>query len=333
MVVFIPKFSTENGVSVETIHRTGRLESTLIDGGRCRGWDFVTETEGSRRVIHTRETVTNKGGNAVIRKMTGLFIALALVVGASGAALAADAPVLSRIVKAGELRVGMSGNQPPFSMKSKTNTLIGFEVDLATLLANAMGVELTLVEKPFGELLAALDAGEVDMVMSGMTMTPERNLRAAFVGPYMVSGKSILTKSATLAAIEEAEDIDQSQIKLTALAGSTSEKFVKRVLPKAQLTAVKDYDEAVAAVLGGGADAMVADFPICALTILRHPDAGLATLAQPLTIEPIGVALPAGDSLLLNMVENYLGALEGIGLLDELEAKWFDDGSWLIQIP
>ena len=269
----------------------------------------------------------------MIRKIAGLVVALALVLGASGAAFAVEAPALSRIVKAGELRVGMSGTQPPFTVKSKSGKLIGFEVDVANLLASAMGVELTLVEKPFGQLLSALEAGEVDLVMSGMTMTPERNLRVAFVGPYIVSGKSILTKSSTLAAIQETEDIDQSQVKLVALAGSTSEKFVKKVLPKTQLTTTKDYDEAVAAVLGGGADAMVADFPICALTVLRHPDAGLATLARPLTIEPIGVALPAGDSLLLNMVENYLGALEGIGLLDELEKKWFEDGSWLIQIP
>jgi len=66
---------------------------------------------------------------------------------------------------------------------------------------------------------------------------------------------------------------------------------------------------------------------------MRYTGAGLATLVKPLTIEPIGIALPAGDSLLLNMVENYLGALEAIGLLEELEKSWFEDGSWLIQLP
>ena len=52
-----------------------------------------------------------------------------------------------------------------------------------------------------------------------------------------------------------------------------------------------------------------------------------------MTIEPIGIALAPGDSLLVNMVTNYLGALEGIGLLDALEKKWFEDGGWLIQLP
>jgi polar amino acid transport system substrate-binding protein len=262
-----------------------------------------------------------------------LLICVMVAIGGPAITAAQDAPVLSRIVKNGELRVGMSGNQPPFTVKSKTGELIGFEVDVAKMLAGAMNVELKLVEIEFSKLLPALKAGEVDVVMSGMTMTPERNLQVAFVGPYIVSGKSILTTSKTLAAIEAAQEINQANLTLTALRGSTSQKFVEKLMPKAKLVTVPDYDKAVQAVLDGRADAMVADFPICALSQMRHPDAGLATLTQPLTIEPIGMALPAGDSLMLNMLENYLGALEAVGVLEALEKKWFEDGSWLIQVP
>jgi polar amino acid transport system substrate-binding protein len=270
----------------------------------------------------------------MIKGVVCALVVVGLALGGSAVAAAHDeAGVLSRIVKNGELRVGMSGNQPPFCVKSKSGELIGYEVDLAKLLANAMGVELKIVEKPFGQLLGALEAGEVDAVMSGMTMTPERNVRVAFVGPYIVSGKSILTTSDALAAIDEASDIDQADISLAALAGSTSQKFVEKLIPKAKLTAAADYDEGVKAVMEGNVDAMVADFPICALTMLRYPDAGLATLSKPLTIEPIGIALPPGDSLLVNMVTNYLGALEGTGLLELLEKRWFEDGSWLLQVP
>jgi polar amino acid transport system substrate-binding protein len=257
-----------------------------------------------------------------------------MIFGAAGVSGAGeDANALARIVSSGELRVGTSGGQPPFSVISKSGDLIGYEVDLARLLASAMGVELKLVKKPFGELLSALEAGEVDMVMSGMTMTLERNLKAAFVGPYMVSGKSILTTSTVLAAIDEAQDMNQSALTLTALKGSTSQKFVEKLIPEAKLVATDDYDEAVKMVMAGTADAMVADYPICALTMMRYPEAGLATLTQPLTIEPIGIALPPGDSLLLNVVENYFFALQATGLLDRIEKKWFEDGSWLIHLP
>jgi polar amino acid transport system substrate-binding protein len=260
-------------------------------------------------------------------------IAALLALGGTAGVLAADAPVLGTIVANGELRVGTSGGQPPFSVKAKSGDLIGYDVDLARLLASAMGVELKLVQKPFGELLPALDKGEVDLVISGMTMTPERNLKAAFVGPYQVSGKSILTTSAELAKIDEAQDINQADLTLTALKGSTSQSFVEKLMPKARLVTTDDYDEAVKMVQEGRANALVADFPICALTLMRYPDAGFATLSKPLTIEPIGIALAPGDSLLLNMVENYLGALEAVGVFEMLDEKWFEDGSWLIQVP
>ena len=257
---------------------------------------------------------------------------LILSLGLAPAATAADAG-LATIVETGKLRVGTSGAQPPFTMVSKSGDLIGFEIDLAKLLANAMDVELVLVQKPFPELLGALAAGEVDMVMSGMTMTPERNLKAAFVGPYMVSGKTILTTSATLARVAEAAELDESDITLAALKSSTSQKFVERFIPNAQLTTTDDYDAAVAMLMDDTVDAVVADFPVCALTAMRYPDKGLATTAEPLTIEPIGVALPPGDSLMLNMVENYLGALEALGVIEKLEERWFEDGGWLIQLP
>ncbi len=273
----------------------------------------------------------------MLRSILGLFASLAVVFGTGSASLAAGdetaSPVLSRIVKSGELRVGMSGNQPPLNAKSRSGELIGLEVDLATLLANSMGVTPKLVTKPFSELLGALKGGEVDIVMSGMTITPERNLEAAFVGPYFVSGKSILTKSAKLAAIDETSAIDDSSVSLAALKSSTSQRFVEMVVPEAKLVTVADYDEGVKLVMDDKVDALVADYPICVLSVLRHPEQGLATLVSPLTIEPIGIALPANDALLVNLVQNYLNALEGTGVLEALRARWFEDSSWLDQLP
>jgi polar amino acid transport system substrate-binding protein len=242
-------------------------------------------------------------------------------------------PVLTRVLESGILRVGMSGNQPPFNVTTRSGEIIGMEADLANALAETMGVRAEFVQRPFGELLGALEAGEVDIVMSQMTMTPERNTRVAFAGPYFITGKAILTKSATLAAAEESEDIDQAGITLTALAGSSSEKFVREGVPSARLIATPDYDEAVQMVIDGTADAMVADLPICVISVLRNPSAGLSTIASPFTFEPLGAALPANDPLFLNLVQNYMTMLEGTGLMLQLQIKWFTDGSWLNQLP
>lgn len=240
---------------------------------------------------------------------------------------------LSRILENGELRVGTSGSQPPFSARSKDGTLMGYEIELARLLAEAMNLKLRLVEKPFPDLLPALEKGEVDMVMSGMTITPERNLRVAFAGPYMVSGKSVLVKARRLSELNEMGEINRPSVTAVALKGSTSQRFMEKAAPRVKLVTTKDYEAAVKMVMNGKADLMVADYPICALSLLRHPDAGLAILDEPLTLEPIGAALPADGFLMHNAIENYLKALEITGVLDDLEREWFENGSWLIRLP
>jgi len=258
-------------------------------------------------------------------------LCLVLVIGVSLTGLSQSTP--QKIVKNGQIRIGMSGNQPPFSAQSKVGGLIGYEVDLAEMLAKAMEVELEIVQIPFPELLPALEDGKVDAVMSGMTITIERNLRVSFVGPYVLSGKSILAKgSSSLATATSSEAINQASTKLVALKGSTSQKFVELNIPNAHLTLIDDYDEGVELVLSDQADAMVADFSICAVSVLRYPEKNLTTLNQPLTIEPIGIALPPDDPQLVNLVQNYLNSLQLAGLLEQLQKKWFENGTWLIQL-
>jgi polar amino acid transport system substrate-binding protein len=259
--------------------------------------------------------------------------ALALTTIVAGAAWADDAPVLDRILKNGEIRVGMSGNQPPLNTRSRSGGLIGLEVDLAKQLSAAMGVKLKIVDMPFGDLLTTLEKGDVDIVMSGVSITASRTEKFAFAGPYMMSGKSILTKSATLAGAKGSEDIDQPDFSFAALENSTSEEFVKLNLPKAKLVTIKDYDEGVKMVMDDKVDALVADMPICVLSVMRYPDAGLVTLKRPMTVEPIGIAVPASDPQLLNLLDNYLDALEGMGYMQELRKTWLQDGSWIAALP
>ena len=236
---------------------------------------------------------------------------------------------LKKVAERGELRVGMTANQPPFTMKAKDGSVIGYEADLANMLAAAMNVKLNIVETPFPELLDALITGKVDVVMSGMTMTFERNMKVAFAGPYLLSGKSILTKSPALSSTDEASDLNEGTLTLVTLKGSTSETYVKSEIPEAELILTDSYDEAIKALEEGKASIMVADYAICAYTALVHPEKGLITIAEPLTIEPIGMALPADDAHFHNLIENYMTALTLLGVLDILEIKWFESGDWV----
>jgi polar amino acid transport system substrate-binding protein len=238
-------------------------------------------------------------------------------------------PVLDRIQKRGTLVVGTMGNMPPLNMTSKDGEIFGLEPDLAGILAKAMNVKVKFVTKPFNELLPALQTGQVDMIMSGMTITPERNLKVAFVGPYFISGKAFLTKKETIAYAKKAEDANNPNTKIVTLKGSTSQAFAEAFLDKTTLFTTGTYDEAVDMILQDKVQAMIADYPICVVSVFRYPEAGLLSVVTQLTYEPIGIAIPANDPLMMNWTRNTLNGLEESGILDELKLKWFAGGDWL----
>ena len=240
-----------------------------------------------------------------------------------------SSPTIAGIRARGELVVGLSGDQPPLNSTEPSGEVVGLEPDIARLLADSLGVTLRMVSKPFNALLPALQAGEVDAVISGVTMTPERNLDVAFVGPYFVSGKSVLAKAKTIKSVDESSDLDNPKMRLAVLKGSTSETFVSELLPNAKMLPTTTYEEGVQLVLKDQADALVADFPYCVLQVLERPEHKLVTLGEPFTYEPLGIAIRGDDPLFTNLVTNFLITMEGTGRLFEMKVRWFSDGPWI----
>lgn len=254
-----------------------------------------------------------------------LFASCATLGGGAGSSI-------DRISKKGELVVGTAGSMPPLNMTTKSGAVVGYEMDIARSMAGAMGVVLRIETMPFADLLPALQAGKVDMILSGMTILPERNMKAAFVGPYYESGKAFLTKVDKIASAKEGSEVNSAGITLAALRGSTSQAFVEALIPQAKLLLADNYDEAVQWVVQGKVNALVADYPICIVSVLRYPEQKLIASLTPLTYEPIGIALPPNDPLLVNWVENYLNALEAMGQLKAFRDKWLKDGSWVKEL-
>jgi polar amino acid transport system substrate-binding protein len=245
---------------------------------------------------------------------------------------AAAGPVLDRILEKGELVVGTSGQQPPMSVKAKSGEIIGLDIDIARAVAQGLGIEVQFVAMPFADFLPALEDGKVDMVISGMTITPNRNRNVAFVGPYYVSGKGILALEKRYAELQDADGLNAPGVVVTTLENSTSQKFAETLMPKAKLTLTPSYDAAVDLLLNSKADVMVADLPFCAFAAYRHQDKGLSAGKSPLTFEPLGIAMPE-DALLINWVQNFLNTLQGTGQLKKLQEKWLEGGSWIEQVP
>lgn len=263
------------------------------------------------------------------RMLCVLVVVLALALAAVDTAAG---PVMDRILAKKVLVVGTSGQQPPMSAIAKSGELIGMDIDLANAMAEGLGVAVEFVRMPFAELLPGLEAGQADMVISGMTITPDRNRKVAFVGPYYVSGKGILALEQRYAELQDADGLNAPDVTVTTLKDSTSQRFAEKLMPKAKLIPAASYDEAIALVLQKKADVMVADLPFCAYAAYRYQDKGLSAGKSPLTFEPLGIAM-AEDTLLINWVRNFLNTLQGTGQLKKIHAKWLENGGWITELP
>jgi polar amino acid transport system substrate-binding protein len=260
-----------------------------------------------------------------LRRYALLFSLLILAVGSTAAVAADGTPVMTRIQKSGELVLGTSANMNPMTFKQSDGTLAGLDIDLARLMANAMEVKLVTKVMPFKDLIPALRSGEVDVVLSNMTINPARNMNVAFIGPYLTSGKCVVTKEETLAKAEEVKDLNAKDVSFAVLKDSTSEKFVRTLMPNVIVKTVLNSQDGAEMVASDKVNGMLTDLPVCLATIKNNPDAGFVTVVSLLTYEPIGVAVSGDDPLFINWTENFLERVTETAMLDVLAVKWFGD--------
>ena len=241
--------------------------------------------------------------------------------------------VTERITANKTLVVGTPGDFPPFTASTSTGQLIGLDIDLARNLAGWLQVRIEFKQMEFSELMPALEADKIDMAMSGMTMTPLRNLRTAFIGPYALSGQSILGKKTILEQVSTPEDLKRLTCCVAVLKGTTGETMAENLLPDANIISTSTLDESLMLLLDSKVDAIVADYPFCRVAEFRYKDRGLSMFDKPLTFEPVGIAVSGKDPLFINLIENYLSLMTGSGALKQLQDKWFKSNDWMKELP
>ncbi|MEZ4468740.1 MAG: transporter substrate-binding domain-containing protein [bacterium] len=230
---------------------------------------------------------------------------------------------LNEIIRRGELRVGLEPGYVPFEMVDPASgELVGFDVDIAQLMARSMGVRLKIVRLDWSGIMPALLASQFDVVMSGMTITPERNLWVNFSDPYLVAGQTILLRPPLAEKVKSYKDLDSPAYLVVTKPGTTAHDAVKRLLPQARVQLFESEAAGVAEVKAGRADAFVFDLPFNALAHARDP-AALAFLQTPFTHERIGWAIRKGDPDFLNWLNHFLAQIKGDGRYDALYERWF----------
>lgn len=228
---------------------------------------------------------------------------------------------IKSIKEKGQLVLGTSGAQRPFTYRDENDSLLGIDIEIARALADGMGVELVIREVAFENLLKNLEEGNVDFVMSGLSMKIDRNMEFAMAGPYHKSDKAFLStdglKKFTVLAI------NNEGIKLVAVKNSTSEKLIKDYYPKVELILVENTQVGIEKVITGEANAFVGDYETCADIVFRNLDLNMTFIRDIPIYDPLGIAIRADDMLFLNLIENFLDAVEASGYLKYLDKKYY----------
>jgi polar amino acid transport system substrate-binding protein len=235
--------------------------------------------------------------------------------------------VLEQVLKRGTLRVGMS-TFVPWAMQDKTGKLIGFEIDVATRVAKDMGVKVEFVQTKWAGIIPALLTGNFDVIIGGMGITPQRNLKINFTNPYDVTGMSIVASKELAGGFKSLEDFNQPNVVIAVRLGGTPVAAAQKFMPKAQLRKFDDESQAIQELLNGRAYAVIASSPMPAFQALKYPDKLFLPIQGTFTKEPIGFALRKGDVDTLNFFNNWITVVQAEGWLAEKKHYWFETKEW-----
>ena len=235
---------------------------------------------------------------------------------------------IEAILKKGELRVGFESGYMPFEMTDKKGNFVGFDIDMAKAMAKAMGVKFVPVNTAWDGIIPALITKKFDIIMSGMTVTQERNLKINFADPYIIVGQTILINKKHKNKIKSYKDLNNSKYTVTSKLGTTGEQAVKRLIPKCKYKSFETEPEAALEVVNGKADAFVYDLPYCVVFNAEQGAGKLIFLDEPFTFEPLAWAITKGDPDFMNWLNNFLSQVKNDGRYERIHNKWIKSTDW-----
>ncbi|WP_105617201.1 transporter substrate-binding domain-containing protein [Vallitalea okinawensis] len=214
------------------------------------------------------------------------------------------------------IKVGMELKYPPFEYKDEKGEPVGASVDLAKALGEYLGKEVEIVDTPYPSLIPALDTGEIDIIISSMTITEEREKKVDFSDPYTTSQLMMLVNIDS--PIESYEDLNNEEVIIASKTGTIGALWAQSNASKAQIKNVEEEATAVLEVAQGTADVFIYD----PLSIIRHhenyPDQTKAILEPLPNTKGWGVAMRKGEEGLKAEIDAFLKEAKTDGTYDQI---------------
>ena len=240
--------------------------------------------------------------------------------------------VIESIKREGVLKVGMS-TFVPWAMRDKNGDLIGFEIDVAKQLAEDMGVEAEFVPTAWDGIIPALLAGKFDVIIGGMSITPQRNLTVNFTTPYARSSLGVMANIETAQDIEWPEGFDSTDVTFACRRGGSPCDYIRDTFPKATVRLFDDQNQVIQEVLNGNADVMMSSQPLPAFIIYDNPETVYAPTDELIEASSEAFAVRKGDPDALNFFDNWILLRSNDGWLEERHDYWFGGRPWADLVP
>lgn len=272
---------------------------------------------------NSRRDLVRRCFKSAITALLGLAIALPT--------FASDTPNLDKINERGTLRVGMS-TFVPWAMRNKQGDLIGFEIDVAKRLAKDSGWNVEFVPTAWDGIIPALLAQKFDVIIGGMSITPERSKSVLFTTPYSHSGVQVAASKKLAEGFSEFSDFNSRRVKIAARRGAYTVQVARETFPKAKILQFDDDAQAFQEVINGNAHAVIASSPKPEHETVKNSDKLFIPFTERLSKGNEAFAVRLGDDDKKAFFNQWIQARTDDGWLEERYEYWFSTLDWQDQI-
>lgn len=243
--------------------------------------------------------------------MLAVFALSLALVGCGGQ----QAPAAKKVLK-----VASDTAFAPFEFQDeKSKQYVGFDMDLINAIGKQMGYEVQIQSMNFDGLIPALEGGNVDAVISAMTITDERAKKVFFSKPYYKSGLTIVVKSDNN-SIKEFKDLEGKRIAVQI--GTTGAEEAKKI-KSAKIREFNTAPEAFLELKAGGVDAVINDMPVNEYFMTQPSGKDAKQVGAPLSAEDYGIAVAKKNGELGEKINKALDELKKNGEYEKIYVKWF----------
>jgi len=230
-------------------------------------------------------------------------------------------PLFAAGATADALRIGMSPDYPPLAYK-QDGRVVGIEADNVKAVGKVLDRPMKVVEMPFEKLLPALQAGEIDVVMSGISVTEERSKVVEFAEPYMEMGQMAIIHRDKVAKFAQPWSVYRKGVRIGVEPGTTGAQFAATELKDAVVSFYADADAAFAGLRNDEIDLYIHDAPTSWQLATANDNTDLISLYAPLTQEQLAWPVRKGDDALLAELNRALNLMKSNGTLRYILNRW-----------